>query len=65
MSGASGIIVAPDAEIVGRQVRRILDDGIFDDSGTVAGSVGDFEADRAALDEFVRDAARDATALPS
>ena len=50
------LIVAPDAEIVGEQVRRILDDG-----GRVAGFVGDFDADRDALDEFVRDVVRPRT----
>ena len=49
MSGKR-LIVAPDAEIVGRQVRHILDEGI-----RVAGFVGDFAADRDALDEFLRD----------
>jgi len=44
------LIVAAAADIAGAQVRRILDDG-----GTVAGFVGDFDADRDALDEFFRD----------
>ena len=54
VSDARRIIVGPSAEITGRQVRRILDDG-----GRVAGFVGDFEADHDALDEFVRDVVRD------
>jgi hypothetical protein len=48
------LIVAPAAEIAGAQVRRILDDG-----GAVAGFVGDFDADRDVLDEFVADVVRD------
>ena len=47
------IIVAPAAEIVGRQVRTLLDEG-----WTVIGLVGDFDADRDVLDEFVRDVTR-------
>ena len=54
MSHARRIVVAPAAEIAGRQVRRILDDG-----GRVAGFVGDLETDHDALDEFVRDVVRD------
>ena len=48
------LIVAPDAEIVGRQVRSLLDEGI-----RVAGFVGDVDADRDALDEFLRDVRAD------
>ena len=48
------LIVAPAAEIVGRQVRQILDNG-----GAVAGFVGDLENDEDALDQFVGDVARD------
>jgi len=47
------IIVAPAAEIVGRQVRTLLDEG-----WPVIGLVGDFDADRDVLDEFVRDVTR-------
>ena len=47
------MIVAPSAEIVGRQVRTLLDDG-----WRVIGFVGDFDADREILDEFVRDVNR-------
>jgi hypothetical protein len=50
------IVVAPTSEIVGRQVRQILDDG-----ARVAGFVGDFDADRDSLDEFVADVVRDAS----
>ena len=48
------LIVAPAAEIVGRQVRVLLDEGC-----RVKGFVGDFDADRDALDEFVADVVRD------
>jgi len=48
------LIVATSAEIAGRQLRDVLDDG---DRGM--GFVGDFDADRDALDEFVRDVSRD------
>ena len=44
------LIVAPRAENAGRQVRALLDDGRH-----VIAFVGDFEADREVLDEFVRD----------
>jgi hypothetical protein len=44
------IIIAPAAEFVGRQVRTLLDDGC-----RVIGFVGDFDADRELLDEFLRD----------
>ena len=47
------IIIGPDGEIVGRQVRTLLDDG-----WRVIGFVGDFDADRDILDEFVRDVTR-------
>jgi hypothetical protein len=47
------LIVAPAAEIVGRQVRALLDDG-----WRVLGFVGDPDADREALDEFLRDVHR-------
>jgi hypothetical protein len=56
VSDTRRIIVAPSAEIVGRQVRRILDDG-----GRAAGFVGDHQADHDALDEFVRDVVRPRT----
>jgi hypothetical protein len=56
---AARIIVAPSAEIVGRQVRRILDDG-----RRVAGFVGDFDTDRDVVAEFVADVARDAALGP-
>jgi hypothetical protein len=56
VSGAARIIVASSAEIAGQQVRRILDDG-----DRVAGFVGDFNADRDALDEFVYDVVRPRT----
>jgi len=47
------IIIGPDGEVVGRQVRALLDDG-----WRVIGLVGDFDADHAVLDEFVRDVTR-------
>jgi hypothetical protein len=47
------LIVAPAAEIVGRQVRVLLDEGC-----RVKGFVGDFDADRELLDEFMRDVTR-------
>jgi hypothetical protein len=59
------LIVAPNAEIVGRWVRRILDDRILDDDVRVAGFVGDLDADREVLDEFVGDAVREATSPSS
>jgi len=48
------IVVGRDGEVVGRQVRSLLDDG-----GRVIVFLGDFEADGEALDEFVRDVSRD------
>ena len=53
MKSGRRIIIAPTAGIVGRQVRTLLDDG-----WTVLGFVGDFDADRDVLDEFVRDVTR-------
>jgi hypothetical protein len=53
VSEAERLIVASSAEIAGRQVRRILDE-----DGRAAGFVGDFDADRDVLDEFVRDVVR-------
>jgi hypothetical protein len=47
------IIIGPDGEVVGRQVRALLDDG-----WRVIGLVGDFDADHEVLDEFVRDVSR-------
>jgi hypothetical protein len=47
------IIIGPAGETVGRQVRTLLDDG-----WRVIGFVGDFDADREVLDEFVRDVNR-------
>jgi hypothetical protein len=47
------MIVGQDGEIVGRQVRALLDDG-----WRVIGFVGDFDADHGVLDEFVRDVSR-------
>jgi len=44
------LIVASAAEIVGREVRTLLDDDV-----PVEGFVGDFDVARDALDEFVRD----------
>ena len=47
------IVVGRDGEVVGRQVRALLDDG-----GRVIAFLGDFEADGEALDEFVQDVSR-------
>ena len=48
------IVAAPNAELVGRKVRELLDA-----DARVAGFVGEPERDGAALDEFRADVVRD------
>jgi hypothetical protein len=47
------LIVGSDAETIGREARRLVDDGT-----RVAVFVGDPEADADAIDEFVADVVR-------
>jgi hypothetical protein len=47
-------VIGPDAEAVGRDLRARLDR-----DARVAGFVGDPDADRAALEEFLRDVVGD------
>ena len=52
--GSPTLVVGTDAEVVGRRVRAVLDEG-----GRVHAFVGDLDADRAAVSAFVADVARD------